>query len=96
MREVPFLPAAEDEFLEAVAWYEADRAGLGAEFLAEVERATRRIVSFPEHGSPYLAGTRRIVLGRFPSAWSTGPTRTTCSWWRSRTHAANPATGGRA
>ena len=66
MREVPFLPAAEDEFLEAVAWYEADRAGLGAEFLAEVERATRRIVSFPEHGSPYLAGTRRIVLGRFP------------------------------
>jgi plasmid stabilization system protein ParE len=66
VRPVPFLPAAEEEFLHAVAWYEAKRPGLGAEFLAEVERAARRIVSFPQHGSPYLAGTRRIVLRRFP------------------------------
>lgn len=66
MNEVPFLPAAEDEFLEAIAWYEEERPGLGGEFLAEVERATRRIVSFPLHGSPYLVGTRRIVLRRFP------------------------------
>jgi plasmid stabilization system protein ParE len=51
---VPFLPAAEEEFLDAVAWYEAERPGLGAEFLAEVERAVRRIASFPQHGSPYL------------------------------------------
>jgi plasmid stabilization system protein ParE len=64
--QVPFHPAAEEEFLEAVAAYEAERPGLGAEFLAEVERATRRIISFPAHGSPYLAGTRRIVLRRFP------------------------------
>jgi plasmid stabilization system protein ParE len=63
---IPFLPAAEDEFLEAVAWYEAQRPGLGAEFLAEVERAVRRIIAFPRHGSPYLAGTRRIVLRQFP------------------------------
>jgi len=34
--------------------------------VAEVERATRRIISFPEHGSAYLLGTRRIVLRRFP------------------------------
>jgi toxin ParE1/3/4 len=53
-------------FLHAVAWYEEERSGLGAEFLAEVERATRRIIAFPQHGSPYLVGTRRIVLRRFP------------------------------
>lgn len=66
MSQVPFLPAAEEEFLEAVAAYEAARPGVGGEFLAEVERAARRIISFPDHGSPYLAGTRRIVLRRFP------------------------------
>lgn len=66
MNPTPFLPEAEREFLEAVATYEAERDGLGGEFLTEVERATRRIRSFPTHGSPYLAGTRRIVLRRFP------------------------------
>jgi len=34
--------------------------------VAEVERAVRRIISFPQHGSPYLVETRRIVLRRFP------------------------------
>lgn len=66
MSQIPFLPAAEEEFLEAVARYEAERPGLGAEFVAEVERAVRRIISFPQYGSPYLVETRRIVLRRFP------------------------------
>ncbi len=66
MTHIPFLPAAEEEFLHHVASYEAERPGLGADFLGEVNRATRRIASFPLHGSPYLAGTRRIVLRRFP------------------------------
>jgi toxin ParE1/3/4 len=63
---LPFLPAAEEEVLYSVAAYEMERPGLGAEFLSEIERAARRIISFPQHGSPYLAGTRRIVLRRFP------------------------------
>jgi toxin ParE1/3/4 len=63
---IPFLPAAEEEFLHQVASYEEERTGLGADFLDEVNRATRRIAAFPLHGSPYLAGTRRIVLRRFP------------------------------
>ena len=66
MTHIPFLPTAETEFLQAVAGYEDARAGLGAEFVAEVERATRRIALFPQHSSPYLSGTRRIVLRRFP------------------------------
>ena len=66
MTHIPFLPTAEEEFLRQVASYEGERPGLGADFLEEVNRATRRIASFPRHGSPYLAGTRRIVLRRFP------------------------------
>jgi toxin ParE1/3/4 len=63
---IPFLPRAEEEFLYAVAGYEDVQAGLGADFIVEVDRAVRRIAFFPKHGSPYLAGTRRIVLKRFP------------------------------
>jgi toxin ParE1/3/4 len=64
--QVPFLPPAEEEFLHDVAGYEVERPGLGAEFIAEVERAVRRIAYFPRHGSPYFAATRRVGLRRFP------------------------------
>jgi plasmid stabilization system protein ParE len=63
---IPFLPTAEAEFLHAVEGYEDARPGLGAAFVAELERATRRIALFPPHGSPYLGGTRKVVLRRFP------------------------------
>jgi plasmid stabilization system protein ParE len=63
---VRFLPAAEAEFLEFIAQYEGERAGLGRAFLAETERILERIATFPEHGSPFVAGTRHIVLARFP------------------------------
>ena len=66
MNAVSFLPAAQDEFLQAVRHYDAEVPGLGARFAGEVERAIERIVAFPEHGSPYLADTRRVMLGRFP------------------------------
>lgn len=46
--------------------YEKGRPGLGHDFLAEVEAAAHRIAVFPAHGSPYLHGTRRVVLKRFP------------------------------
>ena len=38
-----FLPAAEQEFHEAIAWYEAQEAGLGSRFLAVVRTAVERI-----------------------------------------------------
>lgn len=66
MKGAPLLPAARREFLEEVERYEAEVAGLGAEFIVEVERAAERIAVLPRHGSPYLAGTRRVVLRRFP------------------------------
>ena len=66
MIAVEFLPAAHKEFLTAADRYDSEAPGLGADFIDEVERALDRIASFPEHGSPYLAGTRRVLLQRFP------------------------------
>ena len=66
MSDLPFLPEAEIEFLEAIDYYEAASIGLGEEFVIDVENAVARITSFPKHGSPSPAGTRRIVLRRFP------------------------------
>lgn len=66
MRDLPFLPAAEAEFLGAIEHYEGEFPGLGADFILAVEAASRRIVSFPQHGRPYLGGTRRVLLRRFP------------------------------
>jgi hypothetical protein len=63
---VPFLPEAREEFLDAAARYDMQAPGLGEVFIADVEHAVTRIAAFPEHGSPFLAGTRRVVLRRFP------------------------------
>lgn len=66
MAEVPFLPAARQEFLAAADRYEAGSPGLGEEFIGEVERAVARIAAFPDHSSPYFGATRGVVLDRFP------------------------------
>jgi plasmid stabilization system protein ParE len=54
------------ELRRAVARYDVESPGVGDQLVAEVEAATARIADFPEHGSPYLAGTRRAILPRFP------------------------------
>lgn len=66
MNRTLFLASAREEFLTAASHYEAAAAGLGQDFITAVERAVARIATFPEHGSQYLLGTRRIVLRRFP------------------------------
>lgn len=66
MSEPAFLPSAREEFLAAADYYEAASPGLGAEFIEDVERAMKRLATFPKHGSPYVAETRRVVLRRFP------------------------------
>jgi plasmid stabilization system protein ParE len=52
----------------AVQWFEEQRAGLGAEFFAEVTATIDRLESFPEGGSPISADrlTRRLLVARFP------------------------------
>ena len=64
--KVRFASPAEQELREAVEFYESARAGLGADFLAEVEAVTQLIESHPLAWTPMSARTRRCRLHRFP------------------------------
>jgi len=57
---------AEAEFDEAFDWYEARRAGLGAEFAAEVQTVFDRIAATPLMHSIVKADIRKAVVRRFP------------------------------
>lgn len=65
-REVGFHPDALAELGEAVDFYEAEAAGLGADLLSEVETAVESIAAMPEAAARELVGIRRKVLRRFP------------------------------
>jgi hypothetical protein len=70
-RPVRFDPAARLETFEAAEWYDAQRTGLGAEFLGALARtidlARRRSVpGAPVAGLGDLEGVRRVPVPRFP------------------------------
>ena len=62
-----FHPEAEAEHLEAVAWYESRRPGLGARYLAEFEQVLERVCRNP-HRYPVdrRPDIRRARMWRFP------------------------------
>ena len=51
---------------EAALFYEQRLAGLGYEFLDELERCAARIVAFPESGQHCYEHFRRAIVARFP------------------------------
>ena len=61
-----YLPGARRELREAVAYYHRQRAGLGLEFKAEVDKVLRRIQRNPRSCRPFLAGCQRGPTARFP------------------------------
>lgn len=65
--KVSFLPAAEAEHLKQLAFYEAQQAGLGTRYLAEVVAALEYIREAP-HRFPVARppALRRLGLKRFP------------------------------
>lgn len=74
MKQVQFVAAAREEFLEEVAYYNTAQEGLGARFAAAVEKATALALAFPEVGSPSKAGTRRVIVKDFPFSLIYKPT----------------------
>ena len=66
MTVVSFIDSAEEEYLAEVGRYAEISAVLSRDLVDEVASALHRIAAFPEHGSPYFAGTRRIILRGFP------------------------------
>ena len=63
-----FRPEAEAELLDARAWYEGERAGLGAIFAAAVETTVTAILQNPLAYPRVKGDTRRALVRRFPYA----------------------------
>jgi plasmid stabilization system protein ParE len=59
-------PAAAADVEEAWLWYEAQREGLGDEFLQVVQDALESIAAFPESAPLVQRAIRRHLLRRFP------------------------------
>jgi plasmid stabilization system protein ParE len=61
-----FHPAASAELHEAARFYEERLSGLGAAFVAEVERVSAFVVSRPLAGASLGEQLRRLSVRRFP------------------------------
>jgi plasmid stabilization system protein ParE len=68
MPELVILPEAERDIAEAYDWYEARRAGLGAEFLNCVNACLQSIQRMPEMHEQVFETYRRGLIRRFPYA----------------------------
>lgn len=65
MNPVRFHAEARAELLHEVGYYAAVSRSLGERFDKAVKAAIERAVEFPDMGSPYLHGTRRVIPGKF-------------------------------
>jgi plasmid stabilization system protein ParE len=63
---VVFRNAARFEFDLAALRYDMQRPGLGAEFVAEIDRAVRAAATYPHRFSVKHADVRRVPVRRFP------------------------------
>ena len=61
-----FHPAAEDELIAAVDWYEPRQSGLGFDLAIEVRAAIELAQGLPEAWSEIAPGIRRVLTQRFP------------------------------
>jgi toxin ParE1/3/4 len=66
MKNVVFHPLAEQELIDAAAYYDAQRLGLGLEYLANVEHAVNLLTRYPETGPKVRGSVRRLTLPKFP------------------------------
>jgi toxin ParE1/3/4 len=61
-----FHPEAEEEFLNAIDYYEEHKFGLGSEFAIEVHSTIENIISFPTAWPLLEYDIRRCLTQRFP------------------------------
>ncbi len=66
MKPIVFLPEAEQEMLEAAKYYESQAAGLGMDYLFEIERAVVAIAEFPMTWPKIEGELRRRLVRKFP------------------------------
>ncbi|HKJ22737.1 MAG TPA: type II toxin-antitoxin system RelE/ParE family toxin [Gammaproteobacteria bacterium] len=65
-RRLLVRPEAEADIQEAYGWYEAQRKGLGEDFLLCVEEGLARIARNPSVYSIVHKDIRRLLIHRFP------------------------------
>jgi toxin ParE1/3/4 len=95
---VRFHDAARSELAEEVLYYAQVDRRLGERLAQAVERAVALAAEFPEMGSPYKLGTRRVFPKRFPFSvvylhrrdelyvLAVAPFRRKPAYWASRRH----------
>ena len=64
--EIIYHPEARQEMLEAAAFYESNRKGLGRKFLSAAETAVIFISIYPDAGRIMHIPYRRFLVKRFP------------------------------
>ena len=65
---IRFLTLARQEVDEAYLWFEKRSPGKGLEFLDDLNRTVRLVVTFPLASPEIGPGIRRCILARFPYA----------------------------
>jgi toxin ParE1/3/4 len=66
MASFEFLPEAEAEFIEQIAYYAGIRRELGLRFQESVAQAITEASVNPDHGAPRTQNTRRRLVKGFP------------------------------
>jgi plasmid stabilization system protein ParE len=66
MLTVVFRASANIQVVDAQAWYEQQRLGLGAEFARSLESAVARVARNPFAAPIVHLEVRRVLLKRFP------------------------------
>jgi toxin ParE1/3/4 len=61
-----FLPEADEEFREAVRYYESEAPGVGLAFIAELHRTISLVISQPRSAKRVRGSIRKKVLSHFP------------------------------
>jgi plasmid stabilization system protein ParE len=66
MLAVVFRASASTQVVDARAWYDKQRQGLGAEFSRSLESAVNRVARNPLSAPVVHQDVRRVLLKRFP------------------------------
>lgn len=67
MKFIVIHTEARNELDAAIAYYEAQKKGLGLDLLSEVEKVILKIQQNPNLGTPHkISGIRRYAIQRFP------------------------------